>query len=112
MLITAPMHSIELQFNQAEQKNCYECYKVILNPELHHDEKYFCSEACMEKFMAQLRVVMWLNVENLPILRENLHKNGGVSGGRVVVLQCWMLSEPGVDLGDVFDVAPGPEVIF
>ena len=55
---------------------------------------------------------MWFNVENLPILRENLHKNGGVSGGRVVVLQCWMLSEPGVDLGDVFDVAPGPEVIF
>jgi hypothetical protein len=31
------MHSIELQVNEQERVNCYECYKVIAWPDLHYD---------------------------------------------------------------------------
>lgn len=55
MLITVPMHEMSLQAEEGSI-NCYECYKHIPFPQLQLDEKYFCSEACMEKYLSLLKV--------------------------------------------------------
>ena len=58
VLITMPMQEMSLQADETEGANCYECYKAIYDPQLHYDEKYFCTELCMDKYLAQLRVTM------------------------------------------------------
>lgn len=48
------MQSMSLQAEQAGA-NCYECYRPVWCAEFHLDEKYFCSEACMERHLSLLR---------------------------------------------------------
>jgi hypothetical protein len=36
--------------------NCFECYRPIWCSDFHYDEKYFCSETCMDRYLSLLRV--------------------------------------------------------
>jgi hypothetical protein len=43
---------------QAEEPgaNCFECYRPVWSGEFHYDEKYFCSETCMDRYLTLLKV--------------------------------------------------------
>jgi hypothetical protein len=53
---------MSLQVNEYNEKNCYECYKIINDDVNYHvEEKDFCSEKCMQKYRKLLEV-NWLIV--------------------------------------------------
>jgi hypothetical protein len=54
------MHEMSLQAEEEVGTNCYECYRPVWSSEFRLDEKYFCSEVCMERHLSLLRVTALL----------------------------------------------------
>lgn len=54
------MQEISLQAEEAGT-NCFECYRPVWSSDFHYDEKYFCSETCMDRYLSLLRVSIILS---------------------------------------------------